>query len=134
MLVFRTILLSLVLLFFVLKEFIVFQLPYFSFIVSILPLVLLISWFVTSIFSKEKYRIVDVKMNQFLKIVFRYFRPLASFVIVLGAVLKVYDLHYKIGELLLILGIAIMTFYYWTLTITTRKQKEQHPEIIDDID
>ncbi len=134
MLVFRTILLSLVLLFFVLKEFIVFQLPYFSFIVSILPLVLLISWFVTSIFSKEKYRIVDVKMNRFLKIVFRYFRPLASFVIVLGAVLKVYDLHYKIGELLLILGIAIMTFYYWTLTITTRKQKEQHPEIIDDID
>jgi hypothetical protein len=59
-------------------------------------------------------------------------RPLASFTVVLGAILKI--MHWPYGNIALATGIGVMAVYSTIISIYGYRSSDEPNDIIDDID
>jgi hypothetical protein len=102
-----------------------------GFIYRLAPSLCLLIWFILSLFFKQ---ILIVKANEIPKWAInsiRILRPLASSLIVLGALFKL--MHWTGGFLLLIAGIGIMAIYSSILNYYSSVKNKANIDIIDDI-
>ena len=102
-----------------------------GFIYRLAPSLCLLIWFILSLFFKQT---LIVKANEIPKWAInslRILRPLASSLIVLGALFKL--MHWTGGFLLLIAGIGIMAIYSSILNYYSSVKNKTNIDIIDDI-
>ena len=102
-----------------------------GFIYRLAPSLCLLIWFILSLFFKQT---LIVKANEIPKWAInslRILRPLASSLIVLGALFKL--MHWTGGFLLLIAGIGIMAIYSSILNYYSSVKNKNNIDIIDDI-
>jgi hypothetical protein len=102
-----------------------------GFIYRLAPSLCLLIWFIISLFFKQT---LIVKANEIPKWAInsiRILRPLASSLIVLGALFKL--MHWTGGFLLLIAGIGIMAIYSSILNYYSSVKNKANIDIIDDI-
>lgn len=133
MLHFRTILLWLAFVLLVLQQFIDFNSDItLGIIFRLTPSAVLLLWFLLSLFFREKLKIQKLNTPQWVFKLLNILRPMASMSIVTGAMFKI--MHWPLGNLMLIAGIAFMAVYSTILSRFAYIRPEQDPDIIDDLD
>ncbi len=132
MLYFRTILLWLAFLLFIIQDFIEFNNISAGLFFRLIPSGFLLLWFLLSIFIKENLRIESRKLSKGMILSLRILRPSASLSIILGAIFKI--LHYPFSNFLLIAGIGLMALYSTLLCFIAIHKEDYNPDILDDLD
>lgn len=130
---FRTILLWLAFILIVLQQFWDYN-GYFMLAMAyrLLPSGILLLWFLLSIFFYESEKLRYDKLPPRMRKISFILRPLASFTIVLGAILKI--LHWPFGNIGLASGIAFMAMYSTIISVYGYISPEESSDIIDDLD
>lgn len=98
----------------------------------LLPSGILLLWFLLSIFFHESEKLKYDKLPSKIRKLITIIRPLASFTIVLGAILKI--LHWPYGNIALSYGIAFMAIYSTIISLYGHHSSDVPSDIIDDLD
>ena len=101
-------------------------------IYRLLPSAMLLLWFLLSIFFSESEKIRYDKMPVNMRKLSFLLRPLASFTIVLGAILKI--MHWPWGNIALAAGIGVMAIYSTIISVYGYRSSDEPTDIIDDLD
>ena len=131
MLHFRTLLLFLAFVLLLIQQFVLFD-DIWGIAFRLIPSALLIIWFLVSIFNPKKYSIDSEKVSKKIVISIRILRPLASLLIVIGAIFKL--MHWTNGNYRIIAGIGVLAVWSFLFSLVAFNQSEYNPEIIDDED
>lgn len=105
--------------------------PFIDAILKSLYLLILVFWIIVSIVFKEKIVLKSNINHPFLIFSIRYFRQTASFLIIGAAFLRYKNFEW--ADYAMLLGIGLMATHFWTIYYC-KSNKENYPEIIDDID
>lgn len=98
----------------------------------LMPSAVLLLWFLLSIFFNESEKLKSDKLSNSIKKLIYILRPLASFTIVLGAILKI--MHWPFGNIALAAGIGVMAIYSTVISIYGYRSSDEPTDIIDDLD
>ena len=130
---FRTILLWLAFFLIALQQVWDFNGNYFlGMVYRLLPSAFLLLWFLLSIFFNESEKLKSDRLSNSVKKLIYILRPLASFTIVLGAILKI--MHWPFGNIALAAGIGVMAIYSTIISIYGYRSSDEPTDIIDDLD
>ena len=133
MLHFRTILLWLAFILIAMQQIWVYNGNYLlGLVYRLLPSAVLLLWFLLSIFFNESEKLKSDGLSNSIKKLILILRPLASFTVVLGAILKI--MHWPYGNIALALGIGVMAVYSTIISIYGYRSSDEPNDIIDDID
>jgi len=102
-----------------------------GFIFRLSPSLCLLIWFLISLIFKQTLIIKANEISKWAINCLRILRPLASSLIILGALFKL--MHWNGGFLLLIAGIGMMAIYSSILNYYSSVKNESNIDIIDDI-
>ena len=97
----------------------------------LLPSAVLLLWFLLSIFFNESEKLKSDGLSKTIKKLILILRPLASFTIVLGAILKI--MHWPFGNIALATGIGVMAVYSTIISVYGYRSSDEPNDIIDDI-
>jgi len=97
-----------------------------------LPSAVLLLWFLLSIFFNESEKIKSDNLSSGTKKLIHILRPLASFTVVLGAILKI--MHWPLGNIALAAGIGVMAVYSTIISLYGYRSSDEPNDIIDDLD
>lgn len=132
MLHFRTILICLAFLTLLISRYVYFSDYNLNLVLNFAPTVLLILWFLSSIFIHKKYEIDKNKINKTSYKALILVKNLANFSIVLGALFEL--MHWTGGTQLLITGLGFLSFWSIFISLTFKEKYENDPNIVDDME
>ncbi len=130
MLKLKTILLALAFLLLFTQQFVVFENFTVNILIKFIAALLLVVWFIVSLFSPKKYKIEPNNKGKLFFILLKFVRPLASLCIVIGALLKL--LRYNYSDVFIISGIGFLALWSYLFLLVAKPIPKYNPDIIDD--
>jgi len=127
----KTLLLTLAFISLLFQKIVTLDNPLIDTVLKSLYLIILVFWILVSIIFKEKIVLKANISHPFLIISIRFFRQIASFLIIAAAFLRYKNFAW--ADYAMLLGIGLMATHFWTIYYC-KSNKENHSEIIDDID
>ena len=103
----------------------------FGFIFRLIPSLCLLIWFILSLFVRQALTINALTIPKWALLALKTLRPLASTLIILGALFKI--MHWSGGFYFLIFGIGTLAIYSTILNFYSNIKSEQNIEILDDL-